>query len=273
MTTDFRAIFEDSTGPERVAKRLARAGLCSRRDAERWIQDGRVSVDGKILEGPAVTVDNISRIKVDGQPLAPIEPPRLWRYHKTRGRITSNRDTRGRLTIFDDLPTELPRVVTVGRLDFESEGLLLLTNDGDLARMLELPSTGWVRRYRVRVYGRPQPGQLEHLKPGVVVDGVRYRPVDIALDHQGSSNAWITIGLREGRNREIRHLMDHVGLPVNRLIRTSFGPFQLGNLAAGAVDEIRQRTLKEQLGAAVGSTSAPKRTTSGKSRANRRRKP
>ncbi|MBM85630.1 MAG: pseudouridine synthase [Rhodospirillaceae bacterium] len=248
--TDFSSIFANRGGPERIAKRLARAGLCSRRDAERWIKAGRVVVDGQRLESPAVTVDEKSMILVNGKPIPEIEVPRLWRYHKPRGRITSNRDVRGRTTVFEDLPAEMPRVVTVGRLDIESEGLLLLTNDGELAGLLELPSTGWVRRYRVRVHGRPQAVRLEALKRGIVIAGIRYGPVEAKLDHQGPSNAWITIGLREGKNREVRLLMEHIELTVNRLIRISFGPFQLGNLEASNVEEIKQRSLREQLGAA-----------------------
>jgi 23S rRNA pseudouridine2605 synthase len=246
--TDFQAIFQDRSGSERIAKRLARAGLCSRRDAERWIQAGRVAVDDKVLETPAVTVDAKSRIRVDGKPIPTIEVPRLWRYHKPRGHITSTRDVRGRTTVFEDFPKDMPRVVTVGRLDVESEGLLMLTNDGELARLLELPATGWVRRYRVRVHGRPQPERLEKLKRGVIIDGVKYGPVEATIDHQAASNAWITIGLREGKNREVRRLMEYIELSVNRLIRISFGPFQLGNLEASSVEEIRQRSLKDQLG-------------------------
>jgi len=246
--TDFQAIFQDDAGPERIAKRMARAGLCSRRDAERWIAAGRVSLDGKVLESPAVTVDAKSKIRVDGKPLPQIEVPRLWRYHKPRGHITSTRDMRGRTTVFEDFPEDMPRVVTVGRLDVESEGLLLLTNDGELARLLELPSTAWVRRYRVRVHGRPQPEALEKLKRGVVIDGVKYGPIEAQLDHQGPSNAWVTVGLREGKNREVRRLMEHIQLSVNRLIRISFGPFQLGNLEPSQVEEVKQRSLKDQLG-------------------------
>ena len=261
--TDFKAIFGDVRGEERIAKRLARAGLCSRRDAERWIRAGRVLLDGKVLDTPAVIVDNASRIVVDGRPVPEIDAPRLWRYHKPRGLICSNRDERGRETVFAALPPDMPRVVTVGRLDLDSEGLLLLTNDGALARLLELPSTGWTRRYRVRVHGRPEPERLRRLERGVTIEGIRYGPVAATLDHQGPSNAWITIGLREGKNREIRQLMQHVELSVNRLIRISFGPFQLGHLEAGVVDEVRQRALKEQLGdgAAVArvKATAPKR--------------
>lgn len=246
--TDFQAIFQDKTGPERIAKRLARAGLCSRRDAEKWIAAGRVMVDGETLDTPAVTVDGKSRIIVDGKPLPAIEEPRLWRFHKPAGLITSTRDVRGRTTVFETLPEDMPRVVSVGRLDYDSEGLLLLTNDGELARLLELPSTGWIRRYRVRVYGRPQQERLDKLKRGVTIDGVRYGAIDAALDKQGPSNAWLTIGLREGKNREVRRLMEHIELTVNRLIRISFGPFQLGHLDAGAVEEVKTRSLKEQLG-------------------------
>ena len=261
----FADIFEEHRGPERIARRMARAGLCSRRDAEKWIAAGRVRVDGQILAHPAVTVDGKSRIVVDGRPLPEIGKPRMWRYHKPAGRITSNRDSGGRPTIFADLPADMPRVVTVGRLDVPSEGLLLLTNDGALARLLELPSTGWVRRYRVRVHGRPDPSRIARLAHGVTIDGVTYGPVDITLDRQGASNAWLTIGLREGRNREVRRLMQHVELAVNRLIRVSYGPFQLGSLSPGSASEVNQRVMKDQLG--VGEPRPGRRG------ADRRRKP
>ena len=245
----FAELFAADRGAERIARRLARSGLCSRRDAERWIAAGRVRVDGRTLDHPAVTVDASSRILVDGKPVPPIERPRLWRYHKPAGRITSTSDPQGRRTVFADLPADLPRVMTVGRLDLASEGLLLLTNDGGLARLLELPSTGWVRRYRVRVHGRPEPARLDAIARGVTIEGITYGPADISLDHQGPSNAWLTVGLREGRNREVRRLLEHVDLAVNRLIRVSYGPFQLGTLPAAAVSEVRQRVLREQLGA------------------------
>ncbi len=234
---------------ERIAKRLARAGLCSRREAERWIEAGRVAVDGEVLCGPAVVVGPRSRITVDGKPLPAAEATRLWRYHKPRGLICTARDEGGRSTVFDALPAALPRVVSVGRLDINSEGLLLLTNDGGLARRLELPATGWARRYRVRVFGRPQPEQLAALARGVTVEGVHYGPIDAALERQQGGNAWLSLLLREGKNREIRKVMDHLGLKVNRLIRVSFGPFQLSGLESGAVREVPARILADQLGA------------------------
>ena len=239
----------DDSGPkgERIAKRLARAGLCSRREAERWIAAGRVAVDGETLESPAFNVLPRHRIVVDGRPLKASKPPALWRYRKPAGLVTTNRDPQGRPTIFDRLPPGLPRVMTVGRLDLTTEGLLLLTNDGELARFLELPSTGWTRRYRVRVNGRPDEAALARLAEGVTVDGVRYGPVQARLDRQQGANAWLTMSLREGKNREIRKLCAHLGLTANRLIRTAYGPFQLGRLEAGAVEKVPQRVLRAQL--------------------------
>ena len=234
---------------ERIAKRIARAGLCSRREAERWIKDGRVAVDGRVLDSPAVTVDAASTITVDGKPLPQAELPRLFRYHKPRGLVTTTRDPGGRPTIFAKLPAGLPRLVKVGRLDLDSEGLLLLTNDGELARHLELPATGWVRRYRVRAFGTVDPKALKALARGVAVAGVRYGPVEASLDRAQGANLWLTVALREGRNREVRRLLEHVGLKVNRLIRTAYGPFQLGELARGAVEEVPRRVLRDQLGA------------------------
>src|SRR5437763_1452362 len=235
-------------GSGRIAKMLARAGVCSRRDAERWIADGRVSVDGRVLTTPAVTVTPSSDIRVDGKPLPAPERPRLWRYHKPAGLVTSHRDEKGRPTVFDALPKELPRLISVGRLDLSSEGLLLLTNDGALARRLELPSTGWLRRYKVRVHGEPEPERLAALAKGITVDGVAYGPIRGSLERQQGSNAWIAIALREGKNREVRRVLEHLGLQVTRLIRLSYGPFQLGNLARGAVDEVPKKVLSEQLG-------------------------
>ena len=246
--TDFKSIFEKKTEEERIAKRMARAGLCARRDAEKWILAKRVVVDGVTIDTPAVKVNNDSSIIIDGKEIPSIEAPRLWRYHKPTAQITSNRDVRGRQTVFENLPKDIPRVVSVGRLDYDSEGLLLLTNDGELARLLELPSTAWIRRYRVRVYGRPQAQSLERLSKGVTLDGVKYGAIDATLDKQGPSNAWLTIGLREGKNREVRRLLESIELKVMRLIRVSFGPFQLGHLEAGNIEEIKQRNLKEQLG-------------------------
>lgn len=242
------ALFEADRPEERIAKRMARAGLCSRRDAERWIAEGRVSVDGVVLEAPAVTVGTASRILVDGKPLPEIEPPRLWRYHKPRGVLTTDRDPEGRKTLKDVLPGDLPRVVAVGRLDFDSEGLLLLTNDGELARFLELPTTGWMRRYRVRVYGELKDAELAVLRDGVTVGGVRYGPIEVAVDRASRTNSWLTVGIREGKNREVRKVMEHLGLTVSRLLRISYGPFQLGDLEPGAAAEVKRSALKEQLG-------------------------
>jgi 23S rRNA pseudouridine2605 synthase len=234
--------------PERIAKVLAHVGLCSRRDAERWIAEGRVTVDGRVLTTPAVTVTAQSDVRVDGKPLPAPERPRLWRYHKPAGLVTTHRDEKGRPTVFDALPKELPRLLSVGRLDLNSEGLLLLTNYGGLARRLELPSTGWMRRYRVRVHGEVEPARLETLEKGVTIDGVSYGPIRAGLDRRQGSNAWLTMSLREGKNRELRRVLEHLGLQVTRLIRLSYGPFQLGNLPRGAIDEVPRKVLAEQLG-------------------------
>ena len=239
---------EASEPAERVAKLLARAGLCSRRDAERWITAGRVSVDGQVLTSPAVTVTAASEIRVDGTPLADPERPRLWRYHKPAGLVTTHRDERGRPTVFDALPKELPRVISVGRLDLNSEGLLLLSNNGVLARRLELPATGWLRRYKVRVHGEVDPDRLAALEKGITIEGVAYGSIRASLERRQRSNAWIAVALREGKNREVRRVLEHLGLPVTRLIRLSFGPFQLGNLARGEVAEVPKKVLAEQLG-------------------------
>jgi len=236
-------------GPgERIAKRLARVGVCSRRDAERLIAEGRIAVDGNVLTTPALRVGPEARITVDGKPIAAAETTRLWRYHKPTGLLTTHRDPQGRPTIFQALPKDLPRVVSVGRLDLNSEGLLLLTNDGMLARRLELPATGWTRRYRVRVFGTVRAEDLARLAKGVTIEGMRYGPVLATLDRVQGSNAWLTMSLKEGKNREVRRLLEHLGLKVNRLIRVAYGPFQLGNLASGAVDEVPRRVLKAQLG-------------------------
>ncbi|MCB1483483.1 MAG: rRNA pseudouridine synthase [Hyphomicrobiaceae bacterium] len=234
--------------PMRIAKAMARAGLCSRREAERWIADGRVNVNGRVLTTPAFEVSAKDKVLVDGKPLPGKEPPRLWRYHKPKGLVTTHSDPQGRPTVFEKMPPELPRVVSVGRLDFNTEGLLLLTNDGALARYLELPANAWVRRYRVRARGRVTPADLEKLKEGVEVEGVRYGPVDAAIDSVQGANMWLSIAIREGKNREVRKILASLNLTVNRLIRVSFGPFQLLDLAPGAVELVKRRTLIEQLG-------------------------
>ena len=233
---------------ERVAKRIARAGLCSRRDAERWILAGRVAVDGVTLATPAVVVSDANAITVDGKPLPEKEARRLWRYHKPAGLLTSHKDPAGRATVFERLPAGMPRVVSVGRLDFTSEGLLLLTNDGGLARALELPATGWSRRYRVRVHGDVDPAALKNLEEGITISGIHYGPIKAQLDRKQGSNAWLTMSLAEGKNREVRRVMEHLGLKVTRLIRVAYGPFQLGHLPKGQVDEVPRKALKEQLG-------------------------
>jgi 23S rRNA pseudouridine2605 synthase len=232
----------------RIAKVMARAGLCSRRDAEKWIAAGRVKVNGTALRSPAYNVRPRDRITVDGKPLPITERTRLWLYNKPRGLVTTARDPEGRRTVFDALPEDLPRVVAIGRLDINSEGLLLLTNDGGLARILELPSTGWLRRYRARAHGKVDPAALAALQDGVTIDGVVYGPVEAAIDREQGANVWLTVGIREGKNREVKKVLAHLGLAVNRLIRVSFGPFQLGELPSGAVEEIRRKVLREQLG-------------------------
>lgn len=248
-----------STSPdgERIAKVIARAGRASRREAERLIEAGRVTVNGQIVQRAALNVTPEDRIVVDGRALDAPEPPRLWLYHKPTGLVTTTRDEQGRPTIYDDLPEDMPRVMSVGRLDLNSEGLLLLTNDGALKRRLELPSTGWLRRYRVRVNGRPTDATFEPLRKGLTLGAERFQPMTVTLDRQQGANAWITVAIREGRNREVRRAMEAVGLIVNRLIRLSYGPFQLGNLKPGAVEEIRPRVLRDQLGLDPPDASAP----------------
>ena len=233
---------------ERIAKRLARAGVCSRREAERLIEEGRVSVDGKRLASPALNVTGTEVIAVDGKPIPALQATRLWRYFKPPGLITTNKDPEGRPTVFERMPEDMPRVVSVGRLDVNTEGLLLLTNDGALARLLELPATGWVRRYRARAHGEVTQADLDRLKKGIEVDGVRYGEIEATLDKVQGSNLWITLALKEGRNREVKRVLGALGLKVNRLIRLSYGPFQIGDLERGQVKEVPARILKDQLG-------------------------
>jgi 23S rRNA pseudouridine2605 synthase len=233
----------------RIAKAIAHAGLCSRRDAERWIEEGRVTVNGKRLETPAHVVAPGDKVSVDGKPLPAAATPRLFRYHKPKGLVTSHKDPQGRKTVFEALPPDLPRVISVGRLDLNTEGLLLLTTDGELARHLELPSTGWLRRYRVRAYGTVTEADLARLAKGMSVDGVDYGPVEARIDRAQGGNVWLTLGLREGKNREVKKLLEALGLTVNRLIRVSFGPFALDELRPGEVSEVKQKVLKDQLGA------------------------
>ncbi|WP_371732493.1 pseudouridine synthase [Ruegeria sp. HKCCD9179] len=246
---------------DRIAKVLARAGVASRREAERMIEAGRVAVNGKTIESPALNVTAKDQIVVDGKPVSEPEPSRLWLYHKPAGLVTTTRDEKGRETIFDKLPEDMPRVMSVGRLDLNSEGLLLLTNDGGIKRKLELPSTGWLRKYRVRVNGRPKDEDFEPLRKGLVIEGERFQPMTVSLDRQQGANAWLTIGLREGKNREIRRAMEDIGFTVNRLLRVSYGPFQLGSLKQGEVEEIRRRVMRDQLGldGDVKPDAAPKR--------------
>ncbi|MBX4970925.1 23S rRNA pseudouridine2605 synthase [Rhizobium binae] len=239
---------ESEAKAERISKVMARAGVASRRDIERMIMEGRVTLNGSVLDTPVVNVTLADRIEVDGMPIRGIERTRLWLYHKPAGLVTTNADPEGRPTVFDNLPEELPRVMSIGRLDINTEGLLLLTNDGGLARALELPATGWLRRYRVRAHGEIDQEALDKLKDGIAVDGVLYGSIEATLDRTQGSNVWITMGLREGKNREIKNVLGALGLDVNRLIRISYGPFQLGDLPEGHVIEVRGRTLRDQLG-------------------------
>ncbi|TIW64968.1 MAG: rRNA pseudouridine synthase, partial [Mesorhizobium sp.] len=233
---------------ERIAKRLARAGLASRRDAEELIAAGRVKVNGKVLSSPAFNVMPDDIIHLDGMEIPKIERTRLFLFHKPAGVVTTNRDPEGRKTVFDVLPAELPRLMTIGRLDINTEGLLLLTNDGGLSRVLELPATGWLRRYRVRVHGKVEESALAGLREGIAVDGVFYGAIEASLDREQGTNAWLTIGLREGKNREVKNILGALGLDVTRLIRISYGPFQLEDLPEGHVLEIKGRVLRDQLG-------------------------
>ena len=232
---------------DRIAKVMARAGLCSRRDAETWILEGRVAVNGETLLTPARDIVPSDRVEVDGKPLPLRERTRLFLYHKSRGLVTTARDPEGRPTVFAHLPKGLPRLISVGRLDINTEGLLLLTNDGGLARIIELPETGWLRRYRVRCFGEIDQATLDSLRDGVTIDGMHYGPIEATLDREKGDNVWLTLGLREGKNREVKRVLEHFGMAVNRLIRVSFGPFQLGELAEGAVEEVRTGFLRHQI--------------------------
>jgi 23S rRNA pseudouridine2605 synthase len=246
---------------QRIAKVLARAGVCSRRDAERLIADGRVSVNGKRLDTPAFKVTPRDKILVDGKPVGAAPETRLWRYHNPSGLVTTHKDPQGRPTVFERLGPEMPRVISVGRLDLTSEGLLLLTNDGALARRLELPSNGWIRRYRARAYGAIKQSALDELSLGSEVEGVKYGSIQAELDRQQGSNAWITLSLQEGKNREVRRVLEALGLRVNRLIRIAYGPFQLGTLPVGALEEVQTRVIKDQLGLRKPKADKPAKAT------------
>ena len=231
---------------ERIAKVMARAGVCSRREAERMIADGRVSVNGALLHTPATLVSGDDEIVIDGKALPQKQATRLFLYHKPEGLVTTARDEKGRKTVFDALPQGLPRVVSVGRLDLNTEGLLLLTNDGGLSRHLELPATGWVRTYRVRAFGKTSQKKLDTLSKGMTVEGVKYGPIKAEFESQQGSNVWLTLSLAEGKNREVRRVLEALGLQVNRLIRTSYGPFELGKLEKGSVMEVPDKVMKQK---------------------------
>jgi len=236
---------------ERIAKVIARAGVCSRRDAERLIAEARVKINGEIVDTPARKVEPADLVEVNGTALPAREASRLWRYHKPAGLIVSHRDPKGRQSVFDVLPKDLPRVVSIGRLDFTTEGLLLLTNDGELERKLELPATGWTRRYRVRVHGTVEQPALDRLKQGITIADIRYGPIEARIERKQGTNSWVSFALTEGKNREIKRVCEHLGLQVSRLIRISFGPFQLGDLAKGEVEEVPGRVLHDQLGGLI----------------------
>ena len=249
---------KDTPEGDRIAKVLSRAGVASRREAERMIEEGRVSVNGKTITSPALNVTPEDKIVVDGKRIGEPEAPRMWLYHKPAGLVTSERDEKDRPTVFAALPETMPRVMSVGRLDINSEGLLILTNDGEIKRKLELPSTGWLRRYRVRINGSVSEARLDELRKGITVDGIHYQPMIVTFDRQQGANAWLTVSIREGKNREIRRTMEAIGVVVNRLIRVSYGPFQLGNLAQGEVEELKGRVVRDQLG--LVSRPTPQRT-------------
>lgn len=233
---------------ERIAKFIARSGVCSRREAEELIKQQRVSVNGVVIETPAFNVEGNEKIKIDGKKLPETEKTRVWIYHKPSGLVTSHKDEKGRQTVFDNLPEGMPRVISVGRLDLNSEGLLILTNSGELSRKLELPSNGWSRRYKVKVHGKVDKAKLAELEKGCEIDGVVYGAIKVVVDSEQGTNAWLSVTLQEGKNREIRKVMKSLGLDVARLIRVSYGPFQLGSLKKGEVREVPQKVLKEQLG-------------------------
>ena len=249
---------KDIPAGDRIAKVLSRAGVASRRESERMIEEGRVSVNGKTITSPALNVTDADKIVVDGKRIGAPEAPRMWLYHKPAGLVTSERDEKDRPTVFGALPETMPRVMSVGRLDINSEGLLILTNDGEIKRKLELPSTGWLRRYRVRINGSVSEARLDELRKGITVDGIHYQPMIVTFDRQQGANAWLTVSIREGKNREIRRTMEVIGVVVNRLIRVSYGPFQLGNLAQGEVEELKARVVRDQLG--LESKPEPQRT-------------
>lgn len=248
MTDEKKIKQQSEFAGERLAKRIAAAGLCSRREAESWIAGGRVKVNGKKITTPAINVSDNDKLMVDGKLLPEREQTRLWLYHKPAGLVTTHKDPQQRKTVFESLPKTIPRVISIGRLDLNSEGLLLLTNDGALARKLELPSTGWIRRYRVRVYGKITPKMLEQMKNGVTVDGINYGSIEAAIDSQKGGNSWLTVSLREGKNREIRKIFEYFGCSVNRLLRLSYGPFQLGSLAKGEIKEVTGKVIKDFVG-------------------------
>tara|TARA_X000000950_G_scaffold48187_2_gene55895 strand:+ start:674 stop:1522 length:849 start_codon:yes stop_codon:yes gene_type:complete len=248
---------------ERIAKIIARAGLASRRESERLILDGRVKVNGNTINSPALNLSKKDAIEVDGKLLSQPEETRLWIYHKPVGLISTSKDEKNRPTIFDNLPKEMPRVLSIGRLDLNSEGLILLTNDGELKRCLELPSTGWLRRYRVRVKGRLKDSMLEPLRQGIFVEGTHFKPMEVSFDRQTGANAWLSIGLREGKNREIRKALGFLGLPVNRLLRISFGDFELGTLKKGEVQEVRLSRIKNLLKIRLDSSQTEKKQKRG----------
>ncbi len=233
---------------ERIAKVIARAGVCSRREAEQLIADGHVTLNHKILKTAAINVTDADQIRINGKLLPQAEDSKLWRYHKPDGLVVSHKDPQGRPSVFDKLHQQLPRVMSIGRLDINTEGLLLLTNDGEIERLLELPSSGWIRRYRVRAYGKMDDAGLERLKGGVEIEGVRYGPVEAKVETSQGDNVWMTVSIREGKNREVKKICDYLGLQVNRLIRTNFGPFQLGDLKRGGIEEIPRKFWQEQLG-------------------------